>query len=238
MNSANRLNYGVQNSRLPARVTRVYDIPVNKVTKPKPKPVGHPPLIEGEPGSTLCSTLARPSSRRQLRAVVKSGSAGEVVKLLRRQRESPESSSVLVRTIYSRFRTDKQSRSHRLRIRSASAPSGARRTALRLLLNSRIRASAVPQLVIAGTTEGPRPPADVLVLVDLTRLSRSKRDMRKLIDRQCPRCARYRCSGRIRQRSPWPQAPGGLSGIIGEAFREMISEKTYSALESARSDDQ
>lgn len=69
--------------------------------------------------------------------------------------------------------------------------------------------------------------------MDLTRLSRSQADLPKLIDRLVHRGVRV-----IGVQDGYDSArkghklQAGLTGIIGEAFREMVAEKTYSALES------
>jgi site-specific DNA recombinase len=74
---------------------------------------------------------------------------------------------------------------------------------------------------------------DVLVVMDLTRLSRSQGDLSKVIDRLTAKGIRI-----IGVQDGYDNArkghklQAGLSGIIGEAFREMVSEKTYTALQS------
>lgn len=72
-----------------------------------------------------------------------------------------------------------------------------------------------------------------VLVTDLTRLSRSQGDLSKLIDRLTARGIRvvgvqdgYDSSRRGHK------LQAGLSGIIGEAFREMVKDRTYSALES------
>ena len=70
-------------------------------------------------------------------------------------------------------------------------------------------------------------------VMDLTQLSRSQADLPKLIDRLVHRGVRV-----VGVQDGYDSArkghklQAGLTGIMGEAFREMISEKTYSALES------
>ncbi len=74
---------------------------------------------------------------------------------------------------------------------------------------------------------------DVLLVNDLTRLSRSTGDLSKMIDRLVARGIRVigvQDGYDTARRGHKLQA--GLSGIIGEAFREMISQRTYAALES------
>lgn len=74
---------------------------------------------------------------------------------------------------------------------------------------------------------------DVLVVMDLSRMSRSQGDMSKVIDRLTARGIRV-----IGVQDGYDSArkghklQAGLSGIIGEAFREMVSDRTYAALES------
>ena len=74
---------------------------------------------------------------------------------------------------------------------------------------------------------------DVVLVTDLSRLSRSNRDLSKMIDRLVVRGIRvigvqdgYDSSRRGHK------LQAGLSGIMGEAFRDMIRERTYSAMES------
>lgn len=74
---------------------------------------------------------------------------------------------------------------------------------------------------------------DVILVTDLSRLSRSQGDLSKMIDRL--NAKRIRVLGvqdgyDSERRGHKLQA--GLSGIIGEAFREMIKDRTYAALES------
>lgn len=84
-------------------------------------------------------------------------------------------------------------------------------------------------MVEAGNAGG----FDVLVVMDLSRLSRSQGDLSKVIDRLTARGIRV-----IGVQDGYDSArkghklQAGLSGIIGEAFREMVSERTYAALES------
>ena len=74
---------------------------------------------------------------------------------------------------------------------------------------------------------------DVLLVTDLTRLSRSNGDLSKLIDQLVAKGVRvigvqdgYDSSRRGHK------LQAGLSGIIGEAFRDMIRDRTHAALES------
>jgi site-specific DNA recombinase len=74
---------------------------------------------------------------------------------------------------------------------------------------------------------------DAIVVTDLTRLSRSQGDLSKMIDRltaQGVRIIGVQDGYDSARRGHKLQA--GLSGIIGEAFREMVKDRTYAALES------
>ena len=74
---------------------------------------------------------------------------------------------------------------------------------------------------------------DVLLLMDLSRLSRSQGDLAKTIDR-----LRFTGIRVVALQDGYDsdrkghKMQAGLSGIIGEAFREMVADKTYAALES------
>ncbi len=74
---------------------------------------------------------------------------------------------------------------------------------------------------------------DVLLVTDLTRLSRSNGDLSKMIDRLVAKGIRV-----IGVQDGYDSArrghklQAGLSGIIGEAFRDMIRDRTHAALES------
>ena len=98
---------------------------------------------------------------------------------------------------------------------------------------------------ISGSALGNRPGAlrlmeaalarrfDVLLVVDLSRLSRSNGDLSKMIDRLVATGIRV-----VGVQDGYDSArkghklQAGLSGIIGEAFREMVKDRTYAALES------
>jgi site-specific DNA recombinase len=74
---------------------------------------------------------------------------------------------------------------------------------------------------------------DVVLVTDLSRLSRSQGDLSKMIDRLVAKGLRvigvqdgYDSSRRGHK------LQAGLSGIIGEVFREMVKDRTYAALES------
>jgi DNA invertase Pin-like site-specific DNA recombinase len=74
---------------------------------------------------------------------------------------------------------------------------------------------------------------DAVLVTDLSRLSRSQGDLSKMIDRLVAKGIRvvgvqdgYDSSRRGHK------LQAGLSGIIGEAFREMVKDRTYAALES------
>jgi site-specific DNA recombinase len=74
---------------------------------------------------------------------------------------------------------------------------------------------------------------DAVVVTDLSRLSRSQGDLSKMIDRLTAKGVRV-----IGVQDGYDSArrghklQAGLSGIIGEAFREMVKDRTYAALES------
>ena len=94
---------------------------------------------------------------------------------------------------------------------------------------------------ISGAAIGNRPglqallaaTVDVVTIMDLTRLSRSQADLPKIIDRLVHRGVRI-----VGVQDGYDSArkghrlQAGLAGIIGESFREMVSEKTYTALQS------
>ena len=74
---------------------------------------------------------------------------------------------------------------------------------------------------------------NVVLVTDLSRLSRSQGDLSKMIDRLVAKGARIvgvQDGYDSLRRGHKLQA--GLSGIIGEAFREMVKDRTYAALES------
>ncbi|HUN74406.1 MAG TPA: recombinase family protein [Steroidobacteraceae bacterium] len=78
---------------------------------------------------------------------------------------------------------------------------------------------------------------DVLLVTDLSRLSRSQGDLSKMIDRLVAKGVRV-----VGVQDGYDSArrghklQAGLSGIIGEAFREMVKDRTYAALESRAKD--
>ena len=78
---------------------------------------------------------------------------------------------------------------------------------------------------------------DVLLVTDLSRLSRSQGDLSKMIDRLVVKGVRV-----VGVQDGYDSArrghklQAGLSGIIGEAFREMVKDRTYAALESRAKD--
>jgi site-specific DNA recombinase len=94
---------------------------------------------------------------------------------------------------------------------------------------------------ISGGAIGNRPglamllaaPVEVVVVMDLSRLSRSQADLPKMIDRLVHRGVRIvGVQDGYDSSRKGHKLQAGLSGIIGEAFRDMVSSKTYSALES------
>lgn len=74
---------------------------------------------------------------------------------------------------------------------------------------------------------------DAVLVTDLSRLSRSQGDLSKMIDRFVAKGIRV-----VGVQDGYDSArrghklQAGLSGIIGEAFREMVKDRTYAALES------
>jgi len=74
---------------------------------------------------------------------------------------------------------------------------------------------------------------DVVLVTDLSRLSRSNGDLSTLIDRLVNKGIRViGCQDGFDSDRKGHKLQAGLSGIIGEAFREMIKDRTYTALES------
>jgi site-specific DNA recombinase len=135
--------------------------------------------------------------------------------------------------IYARFSTDRQSESSILDQKRVCSEWCDR--------NCVAVAAEFDDLGISGAAVGNRPGltsllgarVGVVVVMDLTRLSRSQADLPKIIDRLVHRGIRV-----IGVQDGYDSArkghklQAGLTGIIGEAFREMVAEKTYSALES------
>jgi site-specific DNA recombinase len=102
---------------------------------------------------------------------------------------------------------------------------------------------------ISGAALGNRPGAlamlqgaqsasfDVLVVMDLSRLSRSQADLPKIIDRLTVRGIRVvGVQDGYDNHRRGHKLQAGLSGIIGEAFREMVSDRTHAALQSRAMD--
>jgi site-specific DNA recombinase len=139
--------------------------------------------------------------------------------------------------IYSRFSTDRQNESSitdQVRVCSEYAQRQGWQVAERFADEG-----------ISGAAVGNRPGVlklqdaalarrvDVVLVTDLSRLSRSTGDLAKMIDRLVAKGVRvigvqdgYDSSRRGHK------LQAGLSGIIGEAFREMVKDRTYAALES------
>lgn len=98
---------------------------------------------------------------------------------------------------------------------------------------------------ISGAALGNRPGAlrlmeaavsslfDAVIVTDLSRLSRSNGDLSKMIDRIVAKGIRV-IGVQDGYDSPrrGHKLQAGLSGIMGEAFREMIRDRTHAALES------
>jgi site-specific DNA recombinase len=139
--------------------------------------------------------------------------------------------------IYSRFSTDRQNESSiadQVRVCSEYAQSEGMQLVERFSDEG-----------ISGAALGNRPGVlrmqeaalarrfDALLVTDLSRLSRSNGDLSKMIDRFVSKGIRV-----IGVQDGYDSArrghklQAGLSGIIGEAFREMISDRTRTALES------
>lgn len=74
---------------------------------------------------------------------------------------------------------------------------------------------------------------DVIVVTDLTRLSRSQGDVSKMIDRLIVKgiCVVGVQDGYDSARRGH-KLQAGLPGILGEAFRDMVKDRTYATLES------
>jgi site-specific DNA recombinase len=139
--------------------------------------------------------------------------------------------------IYSRFSTDRQNES--------SIADQARVCAEYAVRESWQVVERFEDQGISGAALGNRPGVlrlqegafagrfDAVLVTDLSRLSRSQGDLSKMIDRLVARGIRvigvqdgYDSSRRGHK------LQAGLSGIIGEAFREMVKDRTYAALES------
>ncbi|MBL8270749.1 recombinase family protein [Steroidobacter sp.] len=139
--------------------------------------------------------------------------------------------------VYSRFSTDRQTDSSiadQVRICSECA----------IKNGMKIRHKFEDQ-GISGAALGNRPGAlkmmeaalarrfDVLLVTDLSRLSRSNGDLSKMLDRMTAKGIRIiGVQDGYDSERKGHKLQAGLSGIIGESFREMVKERTYSALES------
>src|SRR5262249_10111157 len=74
---------------------------------------------------------------------------------------------------------------------------------------------------------------DVLYVMELTRIARSQADLPKSVDRLTHRGVRViGVQDGYDSTRKGHKLQVGITGIIGEAFREMVSDKTYTALES------
>ena len=102
---------------------------------------------------------------------------------------------------------------------------------------------------ISGAALGNRPGAlnlmeaalagrfDALLVTDLSRLSRSNGDLSKMLDRLVYKGVRVvGVQDGYDSARPGHKLQAGLSGIIGESFRQMISDRTHAALESRAKD--
>ena len=139
--------------------------------------------------------------------------------------------------IYSRYSTDKQHESSiadQIRICTEFAKA-----------NEITVAAEFADEGISGAALGNRPGARelmegafaqqfaVVLVTDLSRLSRSNGDLSKMIDRLVVRGIRViGIQDGYDSNRPGHKIQAGMSGIMGEAFREMIRGRTYSALES------
>jgi hypothetical protein len=81
MNCGNPLNYGVQNSGDQPEIT-VYNMPMSRVRKPRP--VGRPRTLPGEPGERYQVRLP-PSIAAQVRAVGGGSLSRGIIKLAQRK---------------------------------------------------------------------------------------------------------------------------------------------------------
>lgn len=139
--------------------------------------------------------------------------------------------------IYSRFSTDKQTESSiadQVRVCTERAEKDGHTIAQRFE-DQGISGAAVgnrpgyQQMLAAGLARE----FDVLYVMDLTRLSRSQADLPKTIDRLTAKGVRiltvHNGYDSARRGS---KMQVGLEGIIGEQFRDMVAEKTHTALES------
>ena len=143
--------------------------------------------------------------------------------------------------IYSRFSTDRQNESSIAdQVRVCSEHAARERFTV---------VEAFEDQGISGAALGNRPGAlrvmeaafahrfDILLVTDLSRLSRSNGDLSKMIDRLVARGIRVvgvQDGYDSTRRGHKLQA--GLTGIIGEAFRDMVRDRTRSALESRAKD--
>lgn len=139
--------------------------------------------------------------------------------------------------IYSRFSTDRQNESSIAdQVRVCSEHAAAQGWTV---------AATFEDQGISGAAMGNRPgllalldatnarTVEVVIVTDLSRLSRSNGDLSKMIDRLVARGVRVigvQDGYDSTRRGHKLQA--GLSGIIGEAFRDMVKERTYTALET------
>jgi site-specific DNA recombinase len=138
--------------------------------------------------------------------------------------------------VYSRFSTDRQNESSiadQVRVCTEYAAGQGWQT-VELFED---QGTAAPRSATARAFSGCRKAFarrfDAVLVTDLSRLSRSQGDLSKMIDRLVARGLRvigvqdgYGSSRRGHK------LQAGLSGIIGEAFREMVKDRTYAALES------
>ena len=139
--------------------------------------------------------------------------------------------------IYARYSTDKQAESsiadqvrvcqdyaeaHAMTVTETFADEGISGAAL----GNRPGARKLMETALAGQLE-------VVIVADLSRLSRSMADLPKMIDRLVVRDVNViGVQDGYDSTRKGHKLQAGLQGIIGEQFRDMISERTFSAMES------
>jgi site-specific DNA recombinase len=139
--------------------------------------------------------------------------------------------------IYARYSTDQQNESSiedQVRVCTEYAKAGGMRVAQRW-----------EDKGISGAALGNRPGVihmqeaslarsfDVLLVADLSRLSRSQADLPKLIDRLVAKGIRViGVQDGYDSSRKGSKVQAGFSGVMGEWFRDMIKEKTHTALET------
>ena len=139
--------------------------------------------------------------------------------------------------IYARYSTDKQTESsiadqvrvcqdyaetHGMTVTETFADEGISGAAL----GNRPGVGKLMETALAGQLEA-------VIVADLSRLSRSMADLPKMIDRLVVRGVKvFGVQDGYDSTRKGHKLQAGLQGIIGEQFRDMISERTFSAMES------